>query len=377
MKLKNICYLICISLFFIIIYFYISGSKNVPDSAILPDKDTVVQSTKKIDSVNDYWPTLDWKVSSPEDQFVDSKILDNLVNNINQDEIYSFLMVKGGRIILEYYKSGWDRYSVFNFNSCAKSVISALIGITIEKKQINSVHDNISKYKNSFGLENIAVEYKSITIENLLMMTSGMEWMETQSVNEMLASSNWIGYILQRPIEMTPGASFHYNSGGVHLLSAIIQKQSGKNTLAFANDNIFKPIGISNIKWSVDPQGINFGGAWIEMTARDAAKFGYLYLKKGIWDNKAVLPINRVEESTKLQMYTNSEFGNYGYLWWTRSSFDNKYDMFFALGYGGQFILVIPKLDTVVVITAMLPDSERLKPLEYVDNYVLKSMKNN
>jgi CubicO group peptidase (beta-lactamase class C family) len=141
---------------------------------------------------------------------------------------------------------------------------------------------------------NLDARKKAMTLEHLLTMSSGLEWPESGNAYttldnpyiRMMRSPDWVQFVLDRPMVQQPGATFNYNSGASHLLSAIVQKTSRLSTLAFAHEYLFKPLGITDVVWGTDAAGIAVGGSDLRLTPRDMARFGYLYLKDGVWEGQ-------------------------------------------------------------------------------------------
>jgi CubicO group peptidase (beta-lactamase class C family) len=158
-----------------------------------------------------------------------------------------------------------------------------------------------------------------------------------------------------------PGTHFEYDSGTAHLVSVVLSKATGRSGLDNAKRELFGPIGIHDAAWSSDPQGNSIGGWGLELTARDLARLGYLYLHRGRWDGRQVLPASWVKASTSVQVRTEASVGGwgyppwrgYGYFWW-RYPLPGAY---MAVGRGGQFVIVWPRLDLIVVTTAVVQDT--------------------
>jgi CubicO group peptidase (beta-lactamase class C family) len=179
-------------------------------------------------------------------------------------------------------------------------------------------------------------------------------------------TNDWVQYVLDRPMAAEPGSEFHYCSGCSHLLSAIIQETTGIETLAFAQTHLFDPIGITNVYWEPDVTGIANGGWGLEITPRDMAKFGYLYLNEGVWDGKQIIPAEWIKTSTQQSVALKEEMG-YGYQWWIYP----QLDIYAARGFNYQAIYVIPNLDLVIVFTAGIKDTTEDVFFEFVEDYAM------
>jgi len=182
-------------------------------------------------------------------------------------------------------------------------------------------------------------------------MQSGLETTSNRNYGAWVQSGNWIDYALSQPLELRPGTAMEYSTGNTHLLSAILTKATGVSTLEFARQTLSDALGFRLAPWPRGPQGIYFGGNDMEMTPRQMIKFGELYLNHGQINERQVIPANWID--TSLQPHTEStrERGrSYGYGWWIRNmaGFNTSY----AWGYGGQFILLVPELDLIIVTTS-------------------------
>ena len=306
-----------------------------------------------------------WKFDEPENHGVDSKILENFHSALENIEIRSSVIVKDGYIIDEYYKDGYDENSVFGLASCTKSFSGALIGIAVDKGIIDSVDDKIADY-----FPQLSADKQDITIEHLLTHSSGIYWNEWSGgdyFRQLSRSENWVDFILGQDMASTPGKVFNYTTGGSHLLGAVIQEAAGITECEFGTENLFKPLGMESVKWRSDPQGITDGGNGISMTARDAAKFGQLYLNGGSWEGEQIISDEWVKLSTERQAAGSPGTGEYGYSWWLKQF--GGYDVYYAMGHGGQYIFVVPEINLVTVMTSRLNDT--YVPQYYFNDYVI------
>lgn len=176
-----------------------------------------------------------------------------------------------------------------------------------------------------------------------------------ESLPALFASDNWVRHGLSLPLLYAPGEVFAYSTLDAHLLSAVLAQVTGMSTLEFANQYLFGPLGSEATRWASDPQGYQIGGSELYLTPRDMAKVGYLYLRRGQWEGKQLIPEEYLQASTRTQVVPGISVvipDTYGYLWWISTV--GPYASFYALGYGGQTIYVIPDLDVVLVTTARL-----------------------
>ena len=249
--------------------------------------------------------------------------------------------------------------------SAAKSFTSALIGIAIEEGYLSGVDETIGTFFPQLNEPGMDEAKKEITIKHLLTMTSGLEWNEDDYLDlfrndaiRMLFSTDLIRYVLDKPLLYEPGEHWYYSTGDSMLLSGVIQNATDMTAYQFALEHLLKPIGLSQIRWLQVRPGYTHGGMGIQATVREFAKFGYLYLKKGRWDSRQVVPESWVEESlAPVRSPSNGEVisDEYGYQWWLLPSligYEHSIvppSTFLAWGIFSQQIFIIPEEDIVAV----------------------------
>jgi len=318
-----------------------------------------------------YWPTEAWRVAAPEEQGMNAALLGQMLDAIDEQNlnIDSVLVVHNGYIVTEKYYRPYKQDTMHDVYSITKSVVSALIGIAIQTGYIDSVDDLVLDFYPERTFENDDALKRSITLEHLLTMSSGLEW----DWDEMVSTRDWVQYTLDQLIVSEPGTEFYYSSGSAHVLSAIIQEASGMNTHDFAQLYLFDPLGISDVRWKTDLDGIPKGGWGMAMKPRDMAKFGYLYLNQGQWDGRQIIPAEWIKASTQRHIQVPEPLEPWdlymGYLWWLHE--DGPYA---AHGTKGQFIYVIPESDLVVVFTADITDAKYPQPQLLIRDYIIPAV---
>jgi CubicO group peptidase (beta-lactamase class C family) len=346
---------------------------------------TISASAKKDDknaqnqiNVKEYYPTGDWRTSTPEKQGMDSRILANMINSIKKSgkSVNSITVIRNGYIVNETYYYPYYKGLLHFMNSCTKSIVSALVGISIDDGHIKSVNDKVIGYFPNLNIANVDQHKQNLKIRNLLTMTTGLDWVfsNNASTNKMLQSRNWTQFTLDQPMKEEPGHTFNYCNGAAHLLSTIIQKTTGISSAELTTKK-FELMGIKDMYWDSSPENVSSGYTGLYMLPDDAAKFGYLYLKKGKWNGKQLISKKWVEESTKMQVKADWTpiFPGYGYMWWI-----NRFGGYAALGQGGDYIFVVPKLDLVVVFTGGIYNlNEIFYPGELMEKYIVPSVKSN
>jgi len=222
---------------------------------------------------------------------------------------------------------------------------------------------------------NLDARKQAVALKHLLSLTSGLSCMDKLgSDQEVQQSKDWVQFMLDLPMLDTPGTHFSYCTGAVHLLSAIIQETTAMTARDFANEQLFKPLGIAAVPpahWGSDPQGITTGGFGLQLQPRDMAKLGYLYLNRGKWADRQIVSSDWVTLSTRKHSVWEEQNRAYGYLWWLYPA----QGYYSAMGLGGQQIHIVPKLNLVVAFTSALnPRAE-----DYLDSllndYIMPSVK--
>lgn len=262
----------------------------------------------------------------------------------------SLLVSWRGDVIFERYFNGARASQPVNVKSAAKSVLSALVGIAVDRQLIPSVEQPIARYFPDLLSGEANRAKRDITIEDLLTMRSGLEPTSNRNYGAWVQSPNWVRYILTRRLLSPPGTDMDYSTGNSHLLSAILTKATGASTWQFAEQQLARPLGFSLPRWPTDPQGIYFGGNDMLMTPRQMVAFGELYLRGGMAGGRRLLSEQWIQASLVPRAESRWSGQQYGYGWWIRPLAGRE--SYHAWGFGGQFIFVVPSLDLVVVSTS-------------------------
>jgi CubicO group peptidase (beta-lactamase class C family) len=263
--------------------------------------------------------------------------------------LHSLLVSRRGEVILERYYNGARATRPANIKSASKSYISALVGIAIERRLIPGVETPIVTYFPELAKDRDPAK-RTITIEDLLTMRSGLESTSNRNYGAWVQSRNWVQHALARPLLSPPGTQMQYSTGNTHLLSAILTKATRTSTWQFASDTIAKPLGFTLARWPQDPQGIYFGGNDMLMTPRQMLAFGELYLDRGRAGGRQIVPESWIDRSFITRGRSPISDQEYGYGWWMRELGGHR--AYYAWGFGGQYIFVVPDLDLVVVTTS-------------------------
>ncbi len=313
-----------------------------------------------------------WSISTPEAQGMRSGVLADMLAHIEDRSFHidSILIVRNAHVVLDAYFSPFKPGGKHIIHSCTKSVMSALIGIAIDKGYIQGVHQPVTDFFPDVTFTNMDARKASMTLENLLTMTSGLECRDSylyrwKGLIEMRASADWGQYVLDLPMTEAPGERFEYCNGVSYLLSVIIQNATRMRTLAFARQHLFAPLGIEDVGWDTSPQGIDIGWGEMRLRPHDMARFGWLYLNQGRWEDKQVVTPAWVAASTRGHVDATL-FDRYGYQWWVDDA-----GYYAAVGFKGQRIFVVPDKNMVVVFTGDLTGKESLTPHKLLEAFII------
>jgi CubicO group peptidase (beta-lactamase class C family) len=283
----------------------------------------------------------DWDAAAPAREGVDPTRLDAAVRRIQDEDgsVLALLVARHGRLVLERYFHGYDADYPFDVYSLTKSVTSATAGTVLAGRLDARLPELLPGP--------VPERARRITLRQLLTMTAGFPG-DADPRNGVGDPPNLVRALLRRPIVHRPGSRFAYDTPSAHLVSAAISHVAGKSEEELTQRRIFDRLGIRlGEYWPKDDQGVTYGGTGLSLTARQAAKLGQLYLDGGRWHGRQLVPRSWVEESTRTHVSLGHGEG-YGYFWWT----DDRRGLhsFEALGFGGQMVAVVPKLDLVVVV---------------------------
>jgi CubicO group peptidase (beta-lactamase class C family) len=291
----------------------------------------------------------------PTESSQSSTMLDDAFSLAAQNPNLKCLIVyKEDHIVKERYFHPGDSLSPHDVRSVTKSVMATLIGIAIDKELISSENQTVGGILQPL-VGSMDSAKANIKISHVLSMSAGLSGNELANPSEY---NNWanapdqIGYTLAKPAITAAGRVFNYDSGVAHLLSAILTQTTNKSSLQFGNLNLFQPLGIVDPDWETDKRGLNNGAAGLHMRPYDMLKIGQLYLNKGMYNGMRIVSEDWINKASSFKITTNNAqpFGpGYGYCWWNGNAYSHDY--YFANGYGGQFIVVVPDLHLIVIAT--------------------------
>jgi len=264
--------------------------------------------------------------------------------------LHALIVARGGKPVLERVFRGPSLDTAVNIKSASKTIIDAMVGIAIDRGLIRTVDQPFLPLLEARAPRGLSPKVGTITLDHLLSMRAGLERTSgRQNYGRWVKSGNWIDFALTRPFVDEPGGAMLYSTGNTHLLSAVLTDVSGKTTLELAREWLAQPLGISIPAWTRDPQGVYFGGNEMALSPRALLRFGEMFRNGGVADGKRVLPENWIRASWTAKTRDRHDDG-YGYGWFITEALGQP--VYYAWGFGGQMLYVVPSLALTVVITS-------------------------
>jgi len=314
-----------------------------------------------------YWPTQGWRSVTPEGQGFDSAKLANALLTIREKNIrvHSLLLIRNGYAFVDATFYPYDGTAAHDVASVTKSVTTTLIGIAADQGKLQLDQPMVSFFPDR-PIAHRDARKGRITVRHLTNMSSGLDCTperDEATLKEMWTAADWVQFVLDRPVKWEPGSQFVYCSPGSHLLSAILQQATGMTALEFARQSLFAPLGIRDVIWPADPQGVTRGWGDIRLLPRDMAKIGFLWRNGGAWDGRQIVSSGWVAGSVKPHINTGED-EHYGYGWWVDTAKEQgEFSSYRADGRGGQYVIVVPSLDLIIVTTGGGFDIDEIAPL--------------
>jgi CubicO group peptidase (beta-lactamase class C family) len=292
--------------------------------------------------------------SSPEAQGVSSAAVLSFVEAADRDldSMHSFMLLRHGHVVAEGWWSPYNAQSPHALYSLSKSFTSTAVGLAIAEGKLR-LDDAVLKFFPENAPSEPSSNLKAMRVSDLLRMSTGQ-----QTEPPRPADQPWTKAFLAHPVPFKPGTHFLYNTSGTYMLSAIVQKATGETLLEYLRPRLFEPLGIEHPTWETSPEGISTGGYGLSIRTEDIARFGQLYLQKGRWQGKQLVPEAWVEAATARQTSNGSSPDSdwdqgYGYQFWRCRRGAYRGD-----GAFGQYCIVLPEQDTVIAITSGVKDMQ-------------------
>jgi CubicO group peptidase (beta-lactamase class C family) len=332
-----------------------------------------------------------WPVASVSDEGLAAETItwmSETAKNGNFGQIHCILIVRNGKLIFEAYYGGYHVNRLHPLASVTKSVVSVLMGIAVDKGYIADIDSSINEYFPQYSdIFSNEPQKNDITIRHLLTMSAGFDWDEwsypyTSALNsyyQMERSSDWTRFVLALPLIHPPGSMFTYNSGNSILQGDIIHHLCGQAADQWAESVLFGPLGITTYSWATQKNGLPQTGGGLSLRPRDLAKIGFLLINEGKWQNQQIISQSWIEQSV-IPAVTIWPGVKYGFNWWLRplpdmfdfSPQDN--DIIHGVGYAGQYLFIIPRLDMMVLCTSWNENELESAPLGILYNFVLPAI---
>ncbi|MEG6590123.1 serine hydrolase domain-containing protein [Paenibacillus barengoltzii] len=271
-------------------------------------------------------------------------------------ELHSFMLMRQGHVAAEGWWAPYGPDLPHMLFSLSKSFTSTAIGMAVYEGKL-SLDDPVVSFFPEDVPEEVSPNLAAMQVKHLLMMGTGHA-VDTMGALAGAKDGNWVKSFLALPVEHEPGTVFVYNTGATYMLSAILQKITGETLLEYLQPRLFEPLGIENPTWESCPRGINTGGFGLKVTTEDVAKFGQLYLQKGVWQGKRLVEESWIDAATSKQI-SNGNGGDsdwaqgYGYQFWRC-----RHGVYRGDGAFGQFCIVLPEQEAVLAMTSGTNDMQ-------------------
>jgi CubicO group peptidase (beta-lactamase class C family) len=316
--------------------------------------------------------------SIPEAEGISSEAIITFLDSAaaSRHEFHSFMFLRHGKVVAEGWWYPYKQELKHTLYSTSKSFTSTAVGFAVSEKLL-TVNDKVISFFPEDMPDSVSPFLAKMRVKDLLSMSAGQE--PDPTFNVAVNDSNWVKSFLALPVVNDPGSKFLYNSLATYMLSAIVQKVTGEKILDYLTPRLFKPLGIEGSDWEVDPRGINTGGWGLRIKTEDMAKFGQLYLQKGEWNGKQILPASWIDEATTFKIdqapdapasvkASSDWMQGYCYQFWRCRN-----NAFRADGAYGQYIIVMPDKDAVIAIQSESPDMQ--DEINLVWKFLLPSIK--
>ena len=265
--------------------------------------------------------------------------------------IRALLVLRDGRTVAEHrFNGGPPLDRPVNIKSASKSVLSALVGIAIDRGVLAGTEQPVLSVLRADAPPRADPRLAELTVGDLLTMRAGLERTSGENYGRWVSSPNWVRFALSRPFVDRPRGAMLYSTGNTHLLSAMLTRAAKRDTHALMREWLGEPLGITIPQWPRDPQGIYFGGNDMLMSPRALARFGELYRLGGIIDGRRIVSARWIEDSWTARTVSPWSGGQYGYGWFVGTT--RGHPVRFAWGYGGQMLFIVPDLRLTVVMTS-------------------------
>lgn len=265
-------------------------------------------------------------------------------------KLNALIVARHGRPLAERVFNGPDLDTPVNVKSASKSVLAALVGAGIARGVLTGPDQPVAPLLASRAPPAADPRFRALTVDHLLSMRAGLASTSGANYGAWASSDDWVRFALEQPFVAEPGGAMIYSTGTSHLLAAVLNRAAGRPLLTLAREWLGYPLAIAVPDWPVDPQGLHLGGNEMRLSPRALLAFGELYRNAGVREGVQVLPAAWIETSWIPRGWSAWSGHGYGYGWWIRRS--GGRDVFYAWGFGGQMVFVVPALQLTAVMTS-------------------------
>ncbi|MBX7152180.1 beta-lactamase family protein [bacterium] len=326
-----------------------------------------------------------WKISG---ESYDKTLIGELKKKIADDtykQINGIVVIRNEKLLIEEYFNGEGRDSLHNPRSVSKTMAGSVLGIAIHEGYLNNVDQTLAEFYDLKQYDHFDAKKSQVKLKHLITMSSGFDGFdfdEKSIGNEenMYPQDNWIQWALNLPMasDRNPGDKWYYFTGGVVLLGDILNSKVPGGLEKYADEKLFKPLGITNYRWQYTPQNVPNTAGGFQLSALDFAKYGQLYKNGGKWKGKQIIPADWVKKSFTKYLPTTVQGNEYGYLWWIKTYKVNgkSYEVYYCTGTGGNKIFVFANEPLVIVVTASAYRYRNAHPQvdEMMEKYIIPAV---
>lgn len=296
-------------------------------------------------------PAAGWGIATPSHLGFDARTLDAALRRLaGEPGVECVLVARSRSLAAEASLRGDGCRKPHNIQSASKSILSLLVGIAVDRGELPGIDRSLAQLLPD-ATSGLSADKGRITLEHLLTMQSGLASTSGRAYGAWVATADWTRAALSRPLEHPPGATFTYSTGNSHLVAAILRRAVGEDLLIWADEVLFGPLGVSVDGWDRSPEGVRFGGNNFAVSALELLTIGQLVLDEGRHQDRHLVAEQWLQRSFEIHSAGwPDRYGAYGYLWWLRPDADPPAVL--AVGYGGQFLYLVPSLELAVVVTS-------------------------
>ncbi|MFK7758024.1 MAG: serine hydrolase domain-containing protein [Flavobacteriales bacterium] len=285
--------------------------------------------------------------------------LDDFISNFEQNDFRGMVVIKNHQIAIEYFYTNTERSDINDVRSAGKSLTALLLGIAIDEGHVKDLEQDVYSFFSKEKYPNLNEDLKKVKIKHLLDMSSGLDadsddWKSPGNAGKWIGKDDWTSYILSIGLKRKPGVKWVYADINSALIGAIIEETSGVSLNDYANERVFKPLGIKKYYWYTNPSNQTVASGTLFLSTLDFAKIGVLVANEGKWADQQIIPADYIEsiiKSKKIEIY---EIWSYGMLWYKNKAVikGREVEYLWASGNGGNQLIIVPEEELVISLTS-------------------------